>query len=39
MDGARWGERCEMTSEWGPDHVGPVAHDVDLADGETMGGF
>lgn len=27
-----------MGSEWGPGHVGPVAHDLDSACGETVGG-
>lgn len=32
------GEGREMGSEWGLGHVGPVAHDLDLACGETVGG-
>lgn len=39
VGGARWGQGREMRSEWGPDHGGPVAHGLYLADGKTMGGF
>lgn len=34
-----FGEGCEMRSKLGPDHVGPVACGLVLADGEMVGWF